>query len=250
MARQIVVSGGAGYWCGPEGLKLDEFVLSLTGKARPRVCAITTASGDFPAHIESFYDILGPLCEPSHLSLFRPPLDPPEHVLSGQDVIYVGGGSTPNMLAVWRVHGIDAMLRSALNSGTILYGSSAGGSCWLEAGLTDSLGFDGMLRPLTNGLGLLPGSHSPHFDRPGRVDAYSAMAGVPQQRSGCLRGTEVLAARNRRYATVVIQSTIAQQHRQPGGSLRRVGVRPYFRDTRTRDSCSKGAQQRYRAVCD
>lgn len=177
MLRQIVVSGGAGYWCGPEGLKLDAFVLSLTGKARPKVCAITTASGDFPAHIESFYDILGPLCEPSHLSLFRPPLDPPEHVLSGQDVIYVGGGSTPNMLAVWRVHGIDALLRSALNSGTILYGSSAGGICWFEAGLTDSLGFDGVLRPLTNGLGLLPGSHAPHFDTPGRAGAYSAMVG-------------------------------------------------------------------------
>jgi dipeptidase E len=69
------------------------------------------------------------------------------------------------------------LLRSALNSGTILYGSSAGGICWFEAGVTDSLGFDGVLRPLTNGLSFLPGSHAPHFDAPGRVDAYSAMVG-------------------------------------------------------------------------
>jgi dipeptidase E len=110
------VSGGAGYWSGPNGLKLDQYVLSLTGKAKPKVCFVPTASGDFPAHIESFYNTIGPLCEPSYLSLFRSPAEPPPEVLIGQDVIYVGAGSTPNLLAVWRAHGIDLLLRDALDS--------------------------------------------------------------------------------------------------------------------------------------
>jgi dipeptidase E len=132
-------------------------------------------SGDFPAHIESFYNTIGPLCVPSHLSLFRAPAEPPPEVLIGQDVIYVGAGSTPNLLAVWRAHGIDLLLRDALDSGTILYGGSAGGLCWFEEGLTDSLGLDGILRPLRNCLGFLAGSHSPHFDSPRRADAFSVM---------------------------------------------------------------------------
>ena len=93
----------------------------------------------------------------------------------GQDVIYVSGGSTSNMLAVWRAHGVDQLLREALDGGTILYGSSAGGICWFEGGITDSLTFDGELRPLTNGLGFLKGSHSPHFDNGQRRAEYEAM---------------------------------------------------------------------------
>ena len=70
------------------------------------------------------------MCEPSHLSLFLPPFTEPSAALADVDVIYVGGGSTPNMLAVWRVHGIDGLLRGALERGVILYGSSAGSICW------------------------------------------------------------------------------------------------------------------------
>ncbi len=105
-------------------LKLDQYVLSLLGKDKPKVGAIPTASGDFPVCVESFYETFGPHCEPSHLSLFRPPASSPEQVLSGLDVIYGGGGTTPNLLAVWRVHGIDTLMRSALAQGTILYGNS------------------------------------------------------------------------------------------------------------------------------
>jgi dipeptidase E len=175
MARQIIVSGGAGYWGGTDALNIDRFVFSLTGRARPKVCALFTASGDLPAHIESFYDIVGPLCQPSHFSMFRPPANPPEQMLVNQDVIYVGAGNTANLLAVWRTHGIDRILHSALDQGTILFGSSAGGLCWFESGLTDSLGFDATLRSLSNGLGFLSGSHAPHFDTVGRRDSYGAM---------------------------------------------------------------------------
>jgi len=80
-----------------------------------------------------------------------------------------------SMLAVWRLHGIDQLLLQAVDAGTILYGSSAGGICWFDSGITDSLGFDGHLRPLTNGLGLLAGSHSPHFDEQQRRSRFEAM---------------------------------------------------------------------------
>lgn len=175
MARQIVVSGGAGYWCGPEGSRLDDYALELTGVSRPRICAVCTASGDSEGYVRGFYEQFEGRCEVSHLSLFLPPFEDPAELLAGQDLIYVSGGSTANMLAVWRVHGIERLLTEALDRGTILYGSSAGGICWFESGLTDSLSFDGTLRPLTNGLGLLAGSHAPHFDRPDRRDLYVAM---------------------------------------------------------------------------
>lgn len=175
MARQIVVSGGAGYWCGPEGSKLDEYALSLTGVARPRICAVLTASGDAEIYVRGFHEQYEGRCEVSHLPLFMPPFEDPAELLARQDIIYVGGGSTANMLAVWRVHGIDRLLTDALDRGTILYGSSAGGICWFESGLSDSLSFNGTLRPLTNGIGVLAGSHSPHFDLPGRAAVYADM---------------------------------------------------------------------------
>jgi peptidase E len=175
VARQIVVSGGAGFWCGDDGLALDRFVLSLTGEQRPRVCYLATAAGDSGEFIGGFYDNLGPLAQVTHLPLFLPPFRDPAETLLAQDLIYVGGGSTSNMLAVWRLHGIDQLLEQALDAGTILYGSSAGGICWYEGGITDSLSFDGSLRPLTDGLGFVRGSHSPHFDNGQRRAAYEAM---------------------------------------------------------------------------
>ena len=99
-----------------------------------------------------------------------------------QDVIYVGGGNTANMLAVWRVHGVDKLLREAWESGTVLCGVSAGAICWFEAGLTDSFGPD--LQPLHGGLGFLPGSFCPHYDgeaarRPGFTSAIASGALPP-----------------------------------------------------------------------
>jgi len=175
MSRQIVVSGGAGFWCGADGLALDAHALSLTGKRRPKVCYLATAAGDSDEFIQGFYDSLGPMCAPSHLPLFLPPFRSPVEALADQDLIYVSGGNTANMLAVWRVHGIDRMLNDALRNGTILYGSSAGGLCWFESGITNSLGFDDTLRPFHDALGYLRGSHCPHFDREGRRPTFLQM---------------------------------------------------------------------------
>jgi peptidase E len=108
----------------------------------------------------------------SHLALFPMPNVPdPEDLLLSQDVIFVGGGSVANMLAVWRVHGLDQILRKAWQAGIVLAGSSAGGICWFEGGTTDSFGRD--LRAFTEGLGLLAGSYCPHYDsEPGRRPLY------------------------------------------------------------------------------
>jgi peptidase E len=83
--------------------------------------------------------------------------------LLGQDFVYVGGGNTANLLALWRLHGLDAILREALASGVVLAGLSAGMNCWFEASVTDSFGGD-RLHPLQDGLGLLGGSACPHYD--------------------------------------------------------------------------------------
>ena len=108
----------------------------------------------------------------SHLALFpMPNVADPEDLLLSQDVIFVGGGSVANMLAVWRVHGLDRILRKAWQAGIVLAGSSAGGICWFEGGTTDSFGPE--LRAFTDGLGLLAGSYCPHYDsEPGRRPLY------------------------------------------------------------------------------
>jgi peptidase E len=105
-------------------------------------------------------------------TLFHHGKVPAADLLAAQDVIYVGGGSTANMLVVWRVHGIDVLLRHAWERGTVLTGLSAGSICWFESGVTDSLHHEAVL-PLTDGLAFLPGSHCPHYDSdPRRPEAY------------------------------------------------------------------------------
>src|SRR5437867_4705108 len=101
-------------------------------------------------------------CRPSHLPLFNRREEPFGDLLLEQDVIYVGGGNTANMLAIWRVHGVDKALRAAWDRGVVLAGWSAGGMCWFEGGLTDSFGPD--LAPLRDGLKFLAGSFCPHYD--------------------------------------------------------------------------------------
>jgi dipeptidase E len=160
--RHIVAFGGGGFSDGRGVTPLDRYALSLTRRPRPRVCFVPTASGDAAPYIERFYAAFTRIeCEPSHLSLFQPPYPSLPGDLASKDLIYVGGGSTANMLAVWRLHGFDRALRSAWEGGAVLCGISAGSMCWFEGGITDSFG---ELRTFTDGLGLLPGSNCPHYD--------------------------------------------------------------------------------------
>ena len=130
--RRIVPLGGGGL-ADPELLAQ---ILEMTGKDRPRVCYVPTASGDPVEAIEAFHATLpSDRAVATDLALFRMDGRDPRQVLLEQDVIYVGGGSTANMLAVWRVHGVDGMMAEAWESGIVLTGASAGAICWFEDGV-------------------------------------------------------------------------------------------------------------------
>jgi dipeptidase E len=160
--KQIVAMGGGGFSMEPDNLVLDRYVLAQTGKARPRVCFLPTASGDAEGYVVNFYTAFTQLdCQPSHLFLFRVPTADLTSFVLEKDAIYVGGGNTRSMLALWREWGLDRILKTAWENGIVLAGLSAGAICWFEQGVTDSV--PGQLDPL-DCLGLLPGSCCPHYD--------------------------------------------------------------------------------------
>ncbi len=160
--QQIITMGGGGFSMEPENPVLDRYVIAQARAERPKVCFLAQASGESLDYILRFYRAFLDLgCTPSHLSLFSPHTAEIEAFLMGQDVIYVGGGNTKSMLALWREWGLDQMLRRAAEAGTVLAGISAGAICWFEHPFSDSI--HGRLVGL-NGLGYLKGSCSPHYD--------------------------------------------------------------------------------------
>jgi peptidase E len=159
--KHIVALGGGGFLMEPRNPLLDEFVLSLARGAESRVCFLATASGDADRNLVSFYTDLAPRCRATHLPLFRRTHDDLDAFFREVDVVYVGGGNTANMLAVWRTHGVDRALRRAYEAGVVMAGVSAGALCWFEGGVTDSFG---RLARLDDGLGWLPGTMCPHYD--------------------------------------------------------------------------------------
>jgi dipeptidase E len=174
MRRQIVAYGGGGFSMEPGNPLLDEYVLSLCRRKRPRVCFLPSASGDADHYVVRFYrHFHSGICEPSHISLFRRDCGPGqvrEHLLK-QDLVYVGGGSILSLLGVWHAHGIDDDLKAAWRAGVILCGVSAGSLCWFASGLT---AYHHDARPYT-GLGLLPHSNAVHYEEePNRRPAYHA----------------------------------------------------------------------------
>lgn len=162
MKTQIIAMGGMALPPELDNLRLIEYFLRQTGKRKPKVCFIGAAGGDAETYRLRFYAGFARFdCRPSHLPLFaRTPHDL-ESFVFGHDAIFVGGGNTRSMLAVWREWGLDAHLRAAWERGVVLGGVSAGAICWFEQGLTDSIA-----GPLTamECLGWLPGSCCPHYD--------------------------------------------------------------------------------------
>jgi peptidase E len=159
-ARHIVGLGGGGD-TPDQTARLHDYVLRLTGKERPRTLLVPTASADNNEYIVWMYERLHGRADVAHLKTFPwPPPDLRDLVLS-QDAIYVGGGNTANMLAIWRVHGIDELMREAWERGIVLWGASAGMICWFEHGISDSFGphLEAM-----ECLGFLRGSACPHYD--------------------------------------------------------------------------------------
>jgi dipeptidase E len=172
-SRQIVAMGGGGFAAAPPYPLLTQFVLSLARSPRPRVCFVPTASADSAVYVANVYRALAPFdCVASDLALFERSVPDLEPFILSQDVVFVGGGSTANLLAVWRTHGLDRILRKAWEDGVLLCGVSAGMNCWFEGSVTDS--FDiAELAPLNDGLGFLAGSCCPHYDsEPKRRPSY------------------------------------------------------------------------------
>jgi dipeptidase E len=159
--RRIIALGGGGFSMEETPL-LDDHVLAAAGVDRPRVLFVPTASGDAAGYIERFHDVFASRAETSHLPLFARVDADLRAVVLDHDIIYVGGGNTANMLAVWRVHGLDGVLREAYERGVILAGLSAGALCWFSGGVTDSYGLP--LRRIDTCLGLVPGGMVPHYD--------------------------------------------------------------------------------------
>ena len=175
MISRVLTLGGHDFTSRPADRAVCELLLRLAGERgveRPRICILPTASGDTSEQIGRFYAAFGERpCEPSDLSLFRlgtRPVELRDHLLR-QDLIYVGGGSLLNLLAVWEAHELSAILSLAWRQGVVLAGQSAGAMCWFEAGITKSSG-----KPLPGaGLGLLAGSLCVHYnDEPDRRAAY------------------------------------------------------------------------------
>lgn len=177
MIRRILACGGRQLFYPA----LTRYLVSLARAKRPKVLFLPTASGDDPGYQLTFYrQLAGSECDPTHLQLFDRTVDDIDATIRAQDIVIVGGGNTANMLAIWRLHGVDRALRAAYAEGTVLSGWSAGCICWFEGGITDS--FTPELGPLHDGLGLLKGSASPHYDTEERrrvVYAREIAAGLP-----------------------------------------------------------------------
>jgi peptidase E len=170
----ILAIGGGGFLptarYGARPGPLVEHALALTGKDSPRVCGLYTATGDDVARVAQWYACwagYGRGVTASHVAVLpMPNVDDLRRHLLAQDAVYVGGGSVAGLMALWRLHGLDAVFREAWEAGVVLFGVSAGSLCWHSGGTTDSFGPD--LRPWNDGLGLIPGSNCPHYDSEAR----------------------------------------------------------------------------------
>jgi peptidase E len=152
--------GGGGWMM--DDPPLDRAVLELTDARRPRICFVPTASGDHPASERFLEAFPAPGFDASILRLFDRDVADLDAFIGEQDVVYVGGGNTVSMLAVWRAHGLDRALRAAYDAGVVMAGMSAGANCWFEACTTDSFRL-GRADPLLDGLGFVSGSFTPHY---------------------------------------------------------------------------------------
>jgi len=161
-----VASGGGGFSPLTERSLVEEYVVELAravrGRERPRVCLIATASGDDETLVDRFHEVFADIAETSDLALFDRTIEDIPAFLLGHDAVWVSGGNTASMLAVWRAHGVDTALRRAHDAGIVLAGRSAGSICWFEGGTTDSYG--PTIQAFSGGLAFIPGSNSPHYD--------------------------------------------------------------------------------------
>ena len=159
--KNIVAIGGGGFGRSLGSLEIEKYIISLVKKKNPKICFIPTASGDNDLYKLNFYRAFSELkCITSHIDFFSRTEDLEEKV-STQDIIYVGGGNTKSMLAVWKEWNLHEILKKAYENGIVMSGVSAGAICWFDKGITDSYAnrFE-----IIDCLGLVKGIACPHFD--------------------------------------------------------------------------------------
>ena len=169
--KQIIAIGGGGFGREIKALKIEKYIVEQCSKKNPSICFIPTATGDDAEYIENFYKAFDSLkCMTSHIDFFKRTIKLKEHILK-QDIIFVGGGNTKSMLAVWREWGLDEILYDAYNKGVIMSGVSAGAICWFENGITDSWKDNQAILPC---LSFVKGNCCPHYDEePERIPFVS-----------------------------------------------------------------------------
>ena len=168
-SKNIVAIGGGGFGRSLGSLKIEKYIISLINKKRPKICFIPTASGDSSLYKLNFYRAFSKLdCITSHIDFFSRTENLEDKVLA-QDIIYVGGGNTKSMLAVWKEWDLPNILRNAYEKGIVMSGVSAGAICWFEKGITDS--FANELN-IINCLGIVKGIACPHFDEEKEREPY------------------------------------------------------------------------------
>ena len=160
-SKNIVAIGGGGFGRSLGSLEIEKYIISLISKKRPKICFIPTASGDNSLYKLNFYRAFSKLdCITSHIDFFSRTENLEDKVLS-QDIIYVGGGNTKSMLAVWKEWNLQNILQNAYERGIVMSGVSAGAICWFENGLTDSWASELKMMKCMN---FIPGNCAPHYD--------------------------------------------------------------------------------------
>ena len=161
ITKNIVAIGGGGFGRISKDNRIEDYILSLSSKENPNICFIPTATGDNDAYKVNYYDVFTKFnCNPTHIDFFKRTIDLSTHI-SKQDIIFVGGGNTKSMLAVWKDWGLDILLKDAYEGGTVMSGVSAGAICWFERGITDSWAHD---LAIMDCLGFVKGICCPHYD--------------------------------------------------------------------------------------
>ncbi len=159
--RNIVAIGGGGFGRTVKDLRIEEYILSLSKKEKPNICFIPTATGDNDSYKVNYYDVFTKFnCNPTHIDFFKRTINLSSHIPE-QDIIFVGGGNTKSMLAIWKDWGLDVLLRDAYENGTVMSGVSAGAICWFDKGITDSWAHD---LAVLDCLGFVNGVCCPHYD--------------------------------------------------------------------------------------
>tara|TARA_B100000214_G_C23934482_1_gene612448 strand:+ start:386 stop:1078 length:693 start_codon:yes stop_codon:yes gene_type:complete len=167
LKKHIVAIGGGGFGRNNSSYLIEKYILNLSAKTTPKICFLPTATGDDDTYIARFYSIFTKLnCSPSHIEFFKRTIDIRNQIMD-QDVIFVGGGNTKSMLAIWKEWDMDNLLNDAYNEGIIMSGVSAGAICWFTNGITDSWDNELNLLPC---LDFISGTCCPHYDEePSRI---------------------------------------------------------------------------------